>query len=808
MRVSLNWLRDLVDLPETPELARRLTMAGLECEGIEPLGTGLEKVVVARILESVPHPQADKLSVTQLDDGTGTKRQVVCGAKNYAVGDLVPLALPGAVLPGGVEIKEAALRGVPSAGMLCSAKELGSAESASGLLILPTDLKPGTPIAEALHLLDTALELNVTPNRADALSHLGIAREVATLTGKALRTPAPKLAETGAATSTLAHIEIQWPERCGRYLARVIEGVKVGPSPLHVQARLRAAGVRPINNVVDATNYALLELGHPLHAFDLDKVAGGKVLVRAAQAGEKLPTLDGKERTLDADDLVIADAEKAIALAGVMGGANSEVTEGTTRLLLESAWFQPSGIRRSARRHGLHTEASHRFERGTDVEGAAAALERVAGLIAEWAGGEVRPGAIDVWPTKAAKRHVSLRHARLESLLGTLVPESEPARILTALGFEVTKHGPEQLEVAVPFRRVDVEREEDLIEEVARIRGYDQVPERLPHGTASRPELSHARQVELRLREAMSAAGLSEVLNYSFVSTRELALVDPEGALGKPIRVMNPLSVEQEAMRTSLLPGLIQNLQRSLRHQSTDVRLYELGRVYRTHAAAQSELPAEQQTAAVEELRLGVLLHGRRASMAWHAAGDAVDFYDAKAVVEAVLGGLGIEARYEVERTSSALHPRRAARLVVGGTTLGTFGELHPRLARAFELPEGVLFLDLDVGALGQAARLLPRYRGLPRFPAVLRDLAFVVEESVSVEQAIAAIREAGGAQVEAVTLFDVYRGGQIPPGKKSLAFAVRHRAADRTLNEAEAVAAQERIVEAVGRAFGAALRA
>jgi phenylalanyl-tRNA synthetase beta chain len=485
-----------------------------------------------------------------------------------------------------------------------------------------------------------------------------------------------------------------------------------------------------------------------------------------------------------------------------MGGGNSEVTEQTTRLLLESAYFQPGGIRRTARRHGLHTEASHRFERGADLEALPMALDRAAAMIAELAGGKVLAGCIDVYPNPVARRRVTLRLSRLEALLGTPVPAAEAVRILSALGFGVETSSADALTVSVPARRPDVDREEDLIEEVARIRGYDQIPASMPHVAASRPAESRSEAVERRLRTAATAAGLSEVLNYSFVSEKELQAVDPHRILGNPIPLRNPLSAEQSVMRTSLLPGLLQNLSLSLRHQSLDVRLYELGRVYRPGMGAGRSQPA------VEELRLAGVLTGRRAGVSWNAPKENVDFYDAKGAVEDLLQAVGARATFDPARDHAALHPRAAAWVTAGDRRLGAVGELHPRVAEKLNVPPGIFAFDLDATALEEVSVRVPTYGGLPRFPAVLRDLAVVLEDKVEAATVVRAVRVAGGGLVEEVLLFDVYRGAPIPAGRKSLALAIRYRAPDRTLTDAEAIAAHERIVVALAREVGAELRA
>jgi phenylalanyl-tRNA synthetase beta chain len=642
MRISLDWLSEYVDLPAPEELARRLTAVGLEVEALERLGQGLEGVVAARILSSVKHPNAEKLSVTTVDAGDGSPLQIVCGARNYAVGDLVPLARVGAVLPGGARIESARLRGVESFGMLCSARELGIDAEASGLLILPAGVAPGTPAARALGLDDVMLEVNVTPNRPDALSHLGIAREVAALLGRRARLPAARLAEAGAPAAGLARVRIEAPDRCARYAARVIEGVRIGPSPSWLSRRLEACGVRSISNVVDATNYVLLELGHPLHAFDLDRVAGAEIVVRTARPGEKLTTLDGKERALDPEDLLIADRDRGSALAGVMGGGDSEISGGTARVLLESAWFAPGSVRRTARRHGLKTEASFRFERGADPGMVIPAVDRCAGLIAELTGGTVRPGVVDAHPRPARPVEVRLRWRRPGEILGMEISEEEARRALAGLGFEERGGGADEATWVVPSWRVDVSIEEDLVEEVVRTRGYDAIPETLPAIAVETPaEPAEARAVG-RVREALEAAGFAEAVNFSFVSEPDLAPLRYHahadgGQLPLGISLKNPISADLAVMRTSLVPSLLRNAARNRAQRVDDLRLYEIARVYHPRTA---DAPGDEPSA--EGLRVAGVLLGRRAPVSWALASEAADFYDAKARRERrALGGPG-----------------------------------------------------------------------------------------------------------------------------------------------------------------------
>ena len=803
MKISLNWLKEYVELPSSvDELARLLTMSGLEVEAIDRPGEALRGVVVAQILESNRHPNADKLSVTKVDLGAGAPLQIVCGAKNYQVGDKVPLATVGTKLPDGTVIKQAALRGVDSSGMLCSARELGLSQEHEGLLILDPGLQPGTPIAQALGRDDVTFEINVTPNRPDALSHLGIAREVSALTGKPVKLPPQTPAEGGGAASAVAAVSIEDPVRCPRYAARVIEGVKVGPSPRWMAARLEACGVRAINNLVDVTNYVMLETGQPLHAFDLERIGGGQIVVRTARGNEKVTTLDGKERALEADDLLICDRDTPLVLAGVMGGASSEVTPTTTRVLLECAHFQAGTVRRASKRHGLHTESSHRFERGTDVGNVPWVLDRAARLIAELGGGAVREGRVDAYPRPAEKKRITLRQRKLEDLLGMAVPPAEVRRILEALGFVRAGGDDAAQSFEVPLGRVDVSVEEDLIEEVARVRGYDAVPVVLPGGLgALRPEPA-AVKVERRLRSALAGQGLDEVVNYSFVAPHELlAFGASEGA----VQVQNPISAELAVMRTTIFPSLVANVVRAVRHQAEGARFYELARTYRKDPdGGQATRPV-----ALERLEAAGVLWGLRdGARTWTAKDARVDFYDARGAVDAMLAALHVSDVTWEPLESPWYHPRAAAKLLRHGVELGTVGELHPRAAKRLDAPPGVFLFQLDVAALEAAAQLVPQASPLSRFPAVFRDLAVVVGDQLAHEAIRQVILEVGKPLVEDARLFDVYTGKPIPEGQKNVAFALRYRAPDRTLNDTEVQAAHAKIVEEVNRRLGGALRA
>ena len=804
MRISVNWLRELcpTDL-DAEEIARRLTLAGFEVEATEQrmLTAG---VVSARIVAAEKVPGSDHLSVTRVEDGTAT-HQVICGAQNFQVGDVVPLARPGSTLPDGKRIERAKLRGIESAGMLCSARELGLSDDHSGLLILPRETEPGVRLGELLGLPDVVLEINVTPNRPDALSHFGIARELAALTGAKARLPPSSLDDSGeSVVDTAARVDLEDPQRCPRYVARVIEGVRIGPSPLRLQERLRGCGVRPISNVVDATNLVLLELGHPLHAFDLEKLQGARIVVRRARKGEPMTTLDGKERTLSDDDLVIADAERPVALAGVMGGATSEVSDRTTRILLESAVFDPPGIRRTARRHGLHTEASHRFERGADEQAARIAADRCAELIVKLAGGRVIPGAIDRYPSPRPPAHIWVRPSRVSSVLGTKVEAQEVEQRLASLGLEPVDGNPTRRLWSVPSFRRDLTREIDCVEEVARLRGFDKIPIEVPKaGVGETAAILPQRRVTSAARAALAARGFDEALNYSFVAERELAALIPQE---KPILVANPLTVEQGAMRTTLLAGLLRNVGHALKHGAQDARLYEIGRVYRarpsgSHPAGELAWPAD------EPRRLGLVAAGHRAPRSWSAGHDPVDFYDLKGAVEDVLHAMAVKARF-VPAERPWLHPAASAEIALEGEACGALGQIHPRVAQAFDVPAGILLAELDWEVLLAHSEALRQMGGVPRFPAVARDLAFVVAAATPAEEMLGEIRAADEkGLIEQVTLFDVYRGAQVPQGKKSVAYGLTLRASDRTLTDAEADALCTAVKDRLKARLGAEIR-
>jgi len=778
MRVTYNWLKEFVDFEMSPaELAEKLTMAGLEVASLEDWGGRFAGIIVGEIVEELPHPKAERLRIYGVDLGDGTV-EVVSSAPNLRPGLKVPYAGPGTRLPDGTEVRRARIRGVWSEGMLCSEVELGLAPEAEGVMELPEDSEPGAPFAGVAGLDDVVFELELTPNRPDCMGVLGVAREVAALTGGEVRLPDTSIVEEGEPASGSAEVVVEDPEGCPRYSARVVRGVRVGRSPLWMRARLIMAGLRPISDVVDVTNYVLLELGHPLHAFDLGKLSGSRIVVRRARKGEILETLDGVERELDGEVLVIADAEKPVAIAGVMGGANSEVSSETESLLLESAYFDPVVVRRGAKKLGISTEASRRFERGMDVEATVVALDRTAKLVSELTGGKVAPGILDVRCAPPRRVRISFRPDRARRLLGVEVSDEEMARILRSLRF-VVREGEGSMEVEVPSFRVDVYREVDLVEEVARIYGYDNIPENgqgiVPFEVPRRPE----RLLASRTREILTGLGMQEVVTPS--------MVHPEFG---SVKVINAPYEGASAMRTHLVPCLLEVVSENLRRRVEEVRIFEIGRVF----------PGGD----VEEVHVGGMLAGRRRR--WDEARE-FDFYDLKGILEAYLWEVshGAEPRFR-----PTFHPSfeegEASEVLLDGRPVGACGKVSEALLRRWDLKLEVYGFEVGLASLLPLWERRPQFRQLPRYPEVVRDLSFIVREEVPWEDVLRVVSEADPL-VESVNLFDLYRGTPVPEGYKSLAFSVSLRAPDRTLSEEEANEIFSKIVRALSERVGAKLR-
>jgi phenylalanyl-tRNA synthetase beta chain len=790
MIVTYNWLKDFVDFDLSSDaLADLLTMIGLEVEGVRPVGADLDDVVVAIVREKLQHPNADKLSLCQVDNGKEIL-SIVCGAQNFKEGDTVALAQIGAVLPGDFRIKRSKIRGCESFGMLCSEKELGLAEESDGIMVLPAGLSLGTPVFDALGMKDVIFEVGLTPNRADCLSVIGIAREIAAVLGKTVNYPSYEFTENGPAIEDVATIRIDDPDLCPRYMARYITGCTIGPSPAWMVTRLNAVGIRSINNVVDSTNYVLLEYGHPLHAFDYRLLAGGTVVVRRAGEGERFVTLDGQERVLTHDDLTIRDAEKAIALAGIMGGENSEISDSTTDILLESAYFAPSAIRRTAKRLGMHTEASHRFERGADVSILSCALDRAASLMAELAGGKIASGTIDVYPAPLQPRMIPIRLDRIERILGVEISADAVRNIFHNLEFTVECPEPGVFNVTVPTFRVDLEREIDLVEEVARLNGYENIPVTMPKVRTFSDRPSRHQALERKLRDLFVAQGLSEVITYSFINPLlyDKILLDENDPRRKTINVLNPLTEDQSVMRTTLLPGLLETTARNVSFRQMNVQIFEMRRVY---------LPTDNAELPLEPVYAAGILTGLRDPECWSRNRDPLDFYDVKGMLENLFETVGISmVGFEARELDAYYHPGKACSVYAGNLRIGSFGELHPTVQENFTIEKPLYFFELDFEKLVSLSSDVISVSAPPRFPDTFRDIAMLVQDDTETGAVLECIRGNKIKEIENVELFDLYKGKGIPEGHKSIAVRVRYRSAERTLTDEEVNRLHERVVK------------
>ncbi len=799
MKVLLKWLKEYVATPLPPaEIAGKLTMAGIEAEGMAAVGGDWEDIVIGQIVATNPHPNADRLCLVTVDLGA-EQPTVVCGATNLRLGDRVAFAPVGAQLIDGhsgqlARLKTAKIRGVVSSGMVCSEKELGISDSHEGIMVLPAEAPVGAPLAD--YLGDTVFDLEVTPNRPDCLSVVGIAREVAALTGQRMQLPELGYNEGAAPIDRQVTVEIAGPDLCPRYVASLITGVKIAESPKWMQQRLLACGMRPINNIVDITNYVMLEYGQPLHAFDYHQLRGRKIIVRRAGEGETIVTLDGAERTLSGETLVIADAERAVAIAGVMGGADSEVTDQTTAIFLESANFSPASIHYTSRKLWLISEASMRFARGIRPELAVPALKRATQLFLEIAGGEAAEGTIDVYPGKKEREPIRLAIAQVKRILGVEFSMEEIVAALTSLGFECQAEGT-AVRVTVPYWRSDISLEVDLIEEVARIIGYD----RIPLTMLSQPLPRHDPTPVLSLKEkagrSLAGYGFQQVITYSLTSGESLGrlLPDSRPVEPAPLRLANPMTADQEYLRSDLRANLVAALAANQRHEEGGIRLFELGRVYLSRPG---DLPHEP------EVVCGVL-SGSRFERSWHGQDEAVDFYDAKGVVEGLLRQLGIEARFEGCQDGS-LHPNKQAAIVVDGSRVGVVGELHPRVSLAFELSAATYLFEIDLTALVAFAAGHRLFQPVARFPAVVRDIALIVAGGVAHQRVADIIR--GFPLVKQVALFDVYSGKPVPPGNKSLAYRITFQSDRHTLTDREVNKVQQQLLEKLSHELEATLRA
>lgn len=807
MKVSMQWLSQYVDLTgyTGEQLAEKLTRSGIEVDVVEKRNKGVSGVVVGYVQTKEKHPNADKLSVCTVDVGGEELLQIVCGAPNVAAGQKVPVALVGAVLPDNFKIKKAKLRGVESHGMICSAKELGMndkllpKEIQEGILVLPEHAEIGSDVTELLGLNDEVLELDLTPNRSDCLSMIGVAYEMAAVLGCELKLPEPQVQESDAKrTEEAFQISIDAEDACSMYTARLIEGVTIAPSPLWLQNRLMAAGIRPINNVVDVTNYVMLEYGQPLHAFDADRLAGGRIHVRYARPEETITTLDDVERKLEPWMLVIADTEKPVALAGVMGGANSEVTPQTTRILLESAKFDGGKVRKTSRELGLRSESSLRFEKEVNPEAVVAALNRAAELILETAGGQAAAGIASAVTQEFIEPVISIGAERVNQYLGTELALSDMKQIFDRLRFTYEEQGG-QLAVRVPLRRGDITRDVDLIEEVARLYGYDNIPATPIRGVTTPGSRTRSQRIRMEISRYLNAAGLHEAILYSFTHPDRIAEYRGLYPHVRPIKLSMPMSTERSVLRTSLIPHLIDTAVYNRNRNIDDVAVFEIGAVFLTEEEHLRKQPEEK-------FLVSALWTGNQQADHWSGKSRKVDFFDLKGVLEGLFAHLALPHVAFRAHAVEGLHPGRAAELYIGEQRIGVIGQLHPDLERRYDLDDTYIF-EVELDALIEHADLSLTYEALPRYPSIARDIAVVVDRELPVEELKSTVREAGGAWLRSVEVFDIYVGERLGSDKKSVALSLVYRDDERTLTDEEVNERNQYVIQQLETIYGAQLR-
>lgn len=807
MLVPLKWLGEFVDHGLSPEeLAHALTMGGLEIDAVEHRFTWAGKVMTAKVLEVEPHPNADKLRLALVDTGSN-QEMIVCGAPNVHKGMVSALALVGADFGEGLVVKKAKIRGVESKGMLCSERELGLSDDHSGIMELDQSLEPGLDLIDALNLEDVVLEMSITPNRGDALSILGIARDLAAITGRPLTMPSIEMAEHQPPIEESAAITVADPEGCPRYVGRLVRGVKIAPSPLWMRDRLRASGVRPINNVVDITNYVLMEVGQPLHGFDFARLAGGRIHVRVAEEGERFTTLDNQERKLESGMLLICDGEKPVALAGVMGGLNSEIEDDTEDVLIESASFSAINTRRTSKRLGLSTEASYRFERGVDMEGCVFAADRATQLMAQLAEGKVAAGVLDVYPKPYQASKLPLSVSRTAQYLGLPLSREQVVEPLERLGLTVKSGGdPDFITVQPTAARTDLERPVDLTEEVARLVGFDNIPAKLPWAPLSAMARAWSQVVRERSRDLMCGLGFDEAISLSFAHPKfmdslRLSQDDPRRLV---VKLLNPLSEDQSVLRTTLLPGLLSACQRNVAFSVPDTALFEVGKVFWQRGnAKQPQEPA----------RLGGVLCGLAAPVSWWSGEQTVSLAHARGAVEYVLNGLGLKnlSFPTPRKTPPYFEPGSCCQVYQGKLLMGEMGKIHPKVAGAFDLNVPVYAFELDFDLMVELAPAGKSYTPLPRYPEVVRDVAIVVDDGVGAGDMLALARAPQSKKAKkwlaGVGLFDLYRGKPLAKGQKSIAFRFRYRSPERTLTEDQVIPAHEEVVQELLERFQGTLR-
>ena len=780
MKVSLSWLRAYVDLSmNADQLAHQLTMAGLEVEAVYDRYAFLDSVLVGRVSAVEPHPQADKLKLCRVQAGEQTY-EVVCGAPNAAVNMLAPLALPGTEMPDGTVLTRSSIRGRQSEGMLCSEIELGLGADASGLMVLNNSLEPGTPLNRALNLSDHVLDIGLTPNRSDCLSIIGIAREVAALQGTSLKRPEIQLPETEGDINEHTSVKVQAPDHCPRYAARLMTGIEVRPSPFWLQDRLRSVGLRPINNLVDVTNFVMLETGQPLHAFDFDNLAEQRIIVRTARAGEEFTTLDGKERKLDQEMLMICDGVKPVGIGGVMGGLNSEIQNSTSRVLLESAYFDPVSIRKTAKSLGLNTDASHRFERGVDPHGALYALNRASALMIQLGGGKLSGGTIDQCGSLPEPRMVSLDVAAANRALGTRLDAGEMTDLLRSIEFGVSAGDDDGLRVTVPSFRVDVSRPQDLMEEIARLWGYDKIPITFPAMPAATRTAGKAWIQRQAVREKLAGMGFAETITYSFIhkdSCDRISLAKND-TRRRLVEILNPLSEDQAVLRTSLIPGLLETMQRNTARQARTLKLFEVGKTFIGRGI--DNLPEETDM-------LAGLWTGDRNPSGWFGKTEICDFYDLKGVVERLILELHLQGAgfTKLEAADcSFTRPGVSARIVIDGRQMGIVGEINAKVLDAYGLKQPAFVFEINLQLLTELIPETIVFQPLPKYPATARDATLIVDREVEAQRLVDRLKAMDQPLVEEVMVFDVFQGSPVPDDHKSVSLRIIYRSEQETLED------------------------
>jgi len=782
MKVSLSWLKDYIDITMDPaDLAEALTMAGLEVDSVSDRYAYLDGVIVGRVDEVAPHPNADKLTCCRVNTGEG-QVSVVCGAPNVKPGMLAPLARPGTVLPDGTRLEKSVIRGETSEGMLCSDAELGLGDDPSGIMSLDPSLTAGIGLAQALNLSDTVFELDLTPNRPDCLSVIGIAREIAIIQNSPLKYPDYAIEDKADTIRQRTSVKIEAPDHCPRYAARLVENVKVAASPFWLQDRILSVGLRPINNIVDITNFVMLETGQPLHAFDFDNLAQNRIIVRLAAAGEKFTSLDEKARTLDSEMLMICDGEKAVGVGGVMGGLNSEIEDVTARVLIEGAYFNPVSIRRTSKKLGLNTDASHRFERGVDPQGCVRAVNRAAKLMVELGNGTLVEGLIDEYPNLQTAKDIELGVERTNRLLGTDLDRNQIRRFLESIEFKVEPidQNEDRLKVTPPTFRVDVSRREDLMEEVARLSGYNNIPTTFPAMPAEGRPPAPRIQLRNRIKRLMSGFGFTEAIAYSFVpeaSCDRLRVKDSDPRRSS-IHILNPLSEDQAVMRTSLAPGILETMRYNMARQIKSLKIFEIGKIY---------LKTDQQALPREPEILIALWTGARTDTSWHSRETPCDFYDIKGAVEALTHTLkldGVRFSALADDACEYTKPGHTARIMASDLSIGLVGEVHPGVRDAYDLKQTAFIFELD---LEKIAGLIPQTlnsKPIPRYPAIYRDITIIVDRGIETQSVLGAVDNFQEKLIENFHLFDVFEGDPIAAGKKSVSFRITYRSPGKTLED------------------------